>query len=82
MEENKKPTLYFSAESEHEYILYRKDIESNKISNIYQFKDYEKTQKYTDYTAKSGVMYEYYLKICRNDNSEEEISNSVKLMSF
>ena len=55
---------------------------TQKIDVVSLFVGDEKTQKYTDTAAKSGQIYEYYLKIKRKQSDDIKLSNSIKLMSF
>ncbi len=81
MEEGLKPTFNFIASEGHVYTLIRCDVNGEeKIIKV--FKNCKKVQKHTDYTAKSGQIYEYYLNIERDDVCELKQSNSVKLLSF
>ena len=81
MEEGLKPTLIFNANDDCLYKLCRVD-NCGKVVELVQFKNKEKTQKYTDLTAKSGSIYEYYLIWCDKSGKEIFVSNSVKLMSY
>jgi len=82
MEEGNKPTLIFETENCFSYRLYRRQVQNGKVDVIFSVDNQQKTQKHTDIDAKTGEIYEYFVKVCEKDDDNEKVSNYIKLMSF
>lgn len=82
MEENTKPIIKFKTENGNSYKVFRKDIASGEEQNIITTEGNNTEYNFEDKTAKSEVLYEYYL-VAENKNSlKEKMSNTIKLLSY
>jgi len=81
MEEGEKPTLLFDVKKDYTYQLCRVDCDGNE-KILLNITNQEKTQKYTDECAKSGEIYDYFVKIIDKNQNVLYESNIIKLMSF
>ena len=83
MEEGQKPTLMFGCKKDNSYSLIRKDVLNGNTSILCQVENSENKYEYKDEEAVKGYIYEYCV-ISYNDyqSSKQQVSNSVKLMSY
>lgn len=83
MEEGEKPLLKFETKEENIYKVFRDSSKNNDRQLIFETVGNGETKQYLDASAKSQVIYEYYVvtnSIYREDKTQ--ISNSIKLMSY
>ena len=83
MEEGQKPTLMFGCKKDNSYSLIRKDVLNGDTSVLCQVENSENKYEYKDEEAVKGYIYEYCVISYNNyQSSKQQVSNSVKLMSY
>ncbi len=80
--ENKKPILCFFTSKNHTYQIIRKENDKDTILAELKNINFSKIAKFEDKTAKSGHIYEYFVKIYENSINKQFQTNHVKLKSF
>ena len=77
-----KPSFNFDTKKENSYKLFRENVINNKKELVTKVDGNNSSFLYTDESAKSGEIYEYYVVVTNNESSKEKLSNIIKLMSY